>query len=186
MCHADQALDMRFLSFWAVDAAMASAANMVIAGSDPSTIAAWLDTSIRTTFNSSSDFDAEYIAESYWSSLGLWFPDNPNDNGQGSTDDGAPALALGVGIGVGAVGVLGVMAAAAWLLVRRKKRVSLFGKTRPPQAGPNSTLLVSDIENSTGLWEGLPQVTCVCCFVAQFILHAHAHRPKAPDATCCF
>ncbi len=39
------------------------------------------------------------------------------------------------------------------LLVRQRRRNrDLFGRVRVPRAGPDTSLLISDIQNSTRLW----------------------------------
>ena len=63
--------------------------------------------------------------------------------------DGAIAAILGpliVAVGVLALGLV-------LLLVRQRRRNrDLFGRMRAPRPGPDTSLLISDIQNSTRLW----------------------------------
>uniref|UniRef100_A0A7S3R8N7 Guanylate cyclase domain-containing protein n=1 Tax=Dunaliella tertiolecta TaxID=3047 RepID=A0A7S3R8N7_DUNTE len=43
---------------------------------------------------------------------------------------------------------------------RRKKHQTLWGASIPPKAGPQTTLLLTDIESSTQMWETLPERVC--------------------------
>ncbi|KAL6764315.1 hypothetical protein V8C86DRAFT_2479502 [Haematococcus lacustris] len=58
--------------------------------------------------------------------------------------------------GVGSVLVLAGIALVALLLVRRAQRRSLLGRVQAPAAGPGTTLLITDIQDSTVIWETLP------------------------------
>ncbi|PNH12354.1 Adenylate cyclase [Tetrabaena socialis] len=50
-------------------------------------------------------------------------------------------------------------ALAVVLLLRRGRRRDMLGRVRAPRAGPDTTLVVSDIQNSTRLWEELSVAT---------------------------
>ncbi|KXZ42842.1 hypothetical protein GPECTOR_115g336 [Gonium pectorale] len=52
--------------------------------------------------------------------------------------------------------MLSVVAAALLLLHLRRRHRDLLGRVKAPRAGPDTTLLVSDVQNSTRLWEELP------------------------------
>ncbi|GFH22495.1 guanylate cyclase domain-containing protein [Haematococcus lacustris] len=58
--------------------------------------------------------------------------------------------------GVGSVLVLAGIGLVALLLVRRAQRRSLLGRVQAPAAGPGTTLLITDIQDSTVIWETLP------------------------------
>ncbi len=67
-----------------------------------------------------------------------------------------------VGVVLGAVGFAALLllaaALAAWLVKgRTHRRWGLFGQHLAPGVGPNTTLVVTDIENSTLLWCVLPR-----------------------------
>ncbi|GFH25227.1 guanylate cyclase domain-containing protein, partial [Haematococcus lacustris] len=58
--------------------------------------------------------------------------------------------------GVVSVLVLAGIGLVALLLVRRAQRRSLLGRVQAPAAGPGTTLLITDIQDSTVIWETLP------------------------------
>ncbi|KAJ9509342.1 hypothetical protein QJQ45_001777 [Haematococcus lacustris] len=58
--------------------------------------------------------------------------------------------------GVVSVLVLAGIGLVALLLVRRAQRRSLLGRIQAPDAGPGTTLLITDIQDSTVIWETLP------------------------------
>ncbi|KAG2442577.1 hypothetical protein HXX76_002662 [Chlamydomonas incerta] len=72
--------------------------------------------------------------------------------------DGKSTLSPGAvaGIVVGSLLVVPLVA-LIWLYHRQRRRHrNLFGQVRPPGVGPLTTLLLTDIESSTTLWESLP------------------------------
>ncbi|GIL73559.1 hypothetical protein Vretifemale_3702 [Volvox reticuliferus] len=88
--------------------------------------------------------------------------DTPSRHRKSGLSHGALA---GVIIGPQA-GLLAVAAAVAALLWRRRSRErrhrDLLGRVRAPRAGPDTTLLITDVQNSTVLWEALPVTTMDC------------------------
>ncbi|GIL49557.1 hypothetical protein Vafri_5901 [Volvox africanus] len=56
------------------------------------------------------------------------------------------------------------------LMWRRRSRArrhrDLLGRVRAPQVGPDTTLLITDVQNSTVLWEALPVTTMDCALRA--------------------
>ncbi|KAG2448347.1 hypothetical protein HYH02_006929 [Chlamydomonas schloesseri] len=61
-----------------------------------------------------------------------------------------------VGIVIGSL-LFMPLVALIWLYRRQRRRNrNLFGQVRPPGVGPLTTLLLTDIESSTTLWESLP------------------------------
>ncbi|KAJ9528482.1 hypothetical protein QJQ45_020540 [Haematococcus lacustris] len=62
------------------------------------------------------------------------------------------ALGLGIGLGLGCMLllVLGLLLVAK---LRAAQHKSMLGKLLPPLAGPHTTLIVTDIQDSTKLWE---------------------------------
>lgn len=65
-------------------------------------------------------------------------------------------LQVGLGVGLGLGGA--ALAVLLWVLLHNlhRRHRSLLNRVLPPGTGPNTTLLVTDIQNSTVLWESLP------------------------------
>ncbi|KAG2443396.1 hypothetical protein HXX76_001756 [Chlamydomonas incerta] len=79
--------------------------------------------------------------------------------GTSSKSLNSAALAgLLVGLTMAVVLGIGVVVAVVALRMRRRNR-DLLGRIRAPRAGPDTTLLISDIQNSTRLWEELSVAT---------------------------
>ncbi|GIL49556.1 hypothetical protein Vafri_5901, partial [Volvox africanus] len=91
---------------------------------------------------------------------------SPSRRGKSGLSHGALAGAI---IGPQAV-VLAVVAAVMALMWRRRSRArrhrDLLGRVRAPQVGPDTTLLITDVQNSTVLWEALPVTTMDCALRA--------------------
>ncbi|GFR47145.1 hypothetical protein Agub_g8835 [Astrephomene gubernaculifera] len=69
------------------------------------------------------------------------------------------ALSSGAMAGVIIAALVGIVLATmlAVVLVRQRNRHrDLLGRVRAPRAGPDTTLLITDIQSSTTLWEALP------------------------------
>ncbi|MEW5301527.1 MAG: hypothetical protein WDW36_004384 [Sanguina aurantia] len=63
---------------------------------------------------------------------------------------------LPIAIVLPTVGALLLIAASVVYQIRNnRKHKNLFGKVRPPGLGPDTTILVTDIQDSTALWESL-------------------------------
>ncbi|MEW5319088.1 MAG: hypothetical protein WDW38_010259 [Sanguina aurantia] len=63
---------------------------------------------------------------------------------------------LPIAIVLPTVGALLLIAASVVYQIRNnRKHKNLFGKVRPPGLGPDTTILVTDIQDSTALWENL-------------------------------
>ncbi|GFR49259.1 hypothetical protein Agub_g11277, partial [Astrephomene gubernaculifera] len=107
-------------------------------------------------------FGSETLREAYVASISApaWQP--PSSAG-GEEDDGG-----GRGLGSGglaaiatspAVAVVGGVVAVVLLVLQRRRRRrhrDLLGRVVAPRVGPDTTLLVTDVQNSTLLWEQLP------------------------------
>lgn len=99
------------------------------------------------------------MRDSYWSGLGLGprTPPppppaaTPRNSGSTSNSSGS-GLSAGswAGIVVGIVAGSALLLLAAFLYIRRAGHRFHFGRGAAPKAGPNTTLLVTDVENSTG------------------------------------
>ncbi|KAG2496360.1 hypothetical protein HYH03_005590 [Edaphochlamys debaryana] len=65
-----------------------------------------------------------------------------------------------IGAAVGAAGVVLLVATVMGLVMlrrrRRRQHRDLFGRVMAPKEGPDTTLLITDVQNSTVLWEQLP------------------------------
>ncbi|KAG2496361.1 hypothetical protein HYH03_005591 [Edaphochlamys debaryana] len=65
-----------------------------------------------------------------------------------------------IGAAVGAAGVILLVASVMGLVMlrrrRRRQHRDLFGRVMAPKEGPDTTLLITDAQNSTVLWEQLP------------------------------
>lgn len=166
---ADTALDMRFLDSRDVALSLVAATTKVLAGTNPAVVQAWLDSAIRSNLNSSA-YGLAKVRDSYLASLGIKNSTQPaaDDTTARSEGKGQETAAVASSLVGGAACVLVVV-----IVLRLKhshRKLTLFGKARAPHAGPASTLLITDIENSTGLWEGLPQVSR--------ILGVHVHDTR--------
>ncbi|KAG2447205.1 hypothetical protein HYH02_007946 [Chlamydomonas schloesseri] len=65
-------------------------------------------------------------------------------------------LAAAIAVPVVVTVVLAAALAAAVVVIVRKRKAGGWGAVAPPGAGPGTTLLLTDIQNSTVLWETLP------------------------------
>ncbi len=72
----------------------------------------------------------------------------------GSSSSDGMATGSIVAISVAACGGSAILAALASLFVvwRARTRRGLFGQVKAPGAGPDTTLVVTDVEGSTTLW----------------------------------
>ncbi|KAG2433417.1 hypothetical protein HXX76_008475 [Chlamydomonas incerta] len=80
----------------------------------------------------------------------------PGDSRKG---DNVSTIAISTVVAVCAASVLlvlAIMAAQALRRRRHKRNRDVWGRVLAPRAGPDTTLLVTDVQNSTVLWEGLP------------------------------
>ncbi|KAG2446181.1 hypothetical protein HXX76_000774 [Chlamydomonas incerta] len=91
-----------------------------------------------------------------------WTPQAPargaSDGGQGGDVIGHGALA-GLLVGLIIAVALSVLALVFIMLRMRRRHRDLLGRVRAPRASPDTTLLISDIQNSTRLWEELSVAT---------------------------
>jgi len=86
-------------------------------------------------------------------------PDAPATQHQVVAHDTKPAASLlAIAIGLPVVGALLLLLTGAvlWREVRKHRREGHHTPTPPPGPGPGTCLLVTDVENSTRLWESLP------------------------------
>jgi hypothetical protein len=92
---------------------------------------------------------AEY-QKVYWALIDYTPP--PATNGPRAASRSVE-LGAGVGIGVG-LPFLAALVVALWVLhrVRASQHRSLLGRVKPPGVGPATTLVVTDIQDSTVLW----------------------------------
>lgn len=72
----------------------------------------------------------------------------------GAASDKDRVVKVAVGVGFGCAGLILVFILLLWWLSKSMHR-SLLGGVLPPGLGPDTTLLVTDIQNSTRLWEDL-------------------------------
>ncbi len=84
-------------------------------------------------------------------------PTSSSSDGGGGSDGLSSAQRTGIIVGcvVGGVALLaavGALVAVRVVARRTHRRWGLFGEAVPPGVGPGTTLLVTDIENSTLLW----------------------------------
>ncbi|KXZ50689.1 hypothetical protein GPECTOR_15g373 [Gonium pectorale] len=144
---------------------------------------ALLDTIVRFTVES---FGSANVRETYEDAISApaWQP-----LAQGPPTLAAADLAA-IGVSLSAAGVMAVLAAAlALLALRRRRRLrhrDLLGRVLAPRAGPDTTLLITDVQNSTVLWEGLPvQVMDVVLklhhSVVRAVLHEHDGYESATE-----
>jgi hypothetical protein len=86
--------------------------------------------------------------QTYWALIGYTPGDPPRPPISRTIELGA-----GIGIGVG-LPFLAALVVAVWVLarVRASQHRSLLGRVKPPGVGPSTTLVVTDIQDSTVLW----------------------------------
>ncbi|KAG2491446.1 hypothetical protein HYH03_010232 [Edaphochlamys debaryana] len=113
-----------------------------------------LDEAARTANVRFVEIQREFPYPTIWRALYInTFPAESEIPADGPTDRSL-ALGLGIGLSVGCallLAALAVVGALFWLR-RRKKRYA----AKPPGPGPATTLALTDIQNSTLLWETLP------------------------------
>ncbi|KAG2434337.1 hypothetical protein HYH02_012357 [Chlamydomonas schloesseri] len=100
----------------------------------------------------------------YWQATGFTPPSQAGDGGTNSsegnvasTQSAALRIGLPVAVAVGgalALALLGVVC-YAFVARRRASERALFRAMKPPGAGPTTTLVMTDVQNSTLLWEVL-------------------------------
>ncbi|GLI64664.1 hypothetical protein VaNZ11_007992 [Volvox africanus] len=88
-----------------------------------------------------------------WLDVGL-----EKDEGRSTALRGGALVGLVVGCQVALALLLSAVALLFWCRRGRRHR-DLLGRVRAPQAGPDTTLLITDVQNSTVLWEALSVAT---------------------------
>ncbi|GIL49563.1 hypothetical protein Vafri_5894 [Volvox africanus] len=84
--------------------------------------------------------------------------DREKDEGRNTALRGGALVGLVVGCQVALALLLSAMAFWFWCRRGRRHR-DLLGRVRAPQVGPDTTLLITDVQNSTVLWEALSVAT---------------------------
>ncbi|KXZ56031.1 hypothetical protein GPECTOR_2g1583 [Gonium pectorale] len=92
------------------------------------------------------------LQRGYWRSIG-YIPDLPGGSGGSSSWDGTR---LGVVVAAAASAGLALLVAGLVGVAALRRRRSLFGRALAPGASPATSLLVTDIVDSTRLWETVP------------------------------
>ncbi|KAG1657236.1 hypothetical protein FOA52_000439 [Chlamydomonas sp. UWO 241] len=99
------------------------------------------------------------IRASLWAGLGIRQPGTPppplwSGAWQGDGNTGSQHVGVIVGVSIAAVVLLLLVLTAAFFVMHRSK-LPLFGRYWIPAAGDDTTLVVTDIMDSTALWEML-------------------------------
>lgn len=97
--------------------------------------------------------------------------------------DNTIAIIIACTVTVGALTVIGALLA---LYIVRRRRLHGGGVHAPPGASPLTTLLLTDIQNSTLLWETLPAEVmdaAICCHhkVFRSLMAAHNAYESATE-----
>ncbi|GFR40812.1 hypothetical protein Agub_g1432, partial [Astrephomene gubernaculifera] len=105
------------------------------------------------------------VQKVYWQTIGYQPPATPPSGGSpSSSPHPTPASSgarLDVGVPVAAVGGVAVVLAGVLLLHhrrQRRQRRTLWGRALAPGAAPGTSLVVTDIVDSTRLWETVPSI----------------------------
>ncbi|KAG1660559.1 hypothetical protein FOA52_002003 [Chlamydomonas sp. UWO 241] len=138
-------------------------------GMAPAAIASALAVDYDAILASSGSIDD--VRVSLWSGLGIPVPSPPPPPtpsmrpalGSGNTSGGQPVGVI-VGVTLGGITLLILTFAATFFVMRRSKH-PLFGRYWIPAAGDDTTLVVTDIMDSTALWETL-DAGCMSCAIA--------------------
>ncbi|KAG1658835.1 hypothetical protein FOA52_008260 [Chlamydomonas sp. UWO 241] len=99
------------------------------------------------------------VRASLWAGLGISLPappaPPPAPTPPNTGSDGGPPLGLILGVTIPVALVLLLLALTVLFAVMRHSKRSLFGRPHIPAAGEDTTLVVTDIMDSTALWEAL-------------------------------
>ncbi|KAG1660556.1 hypothetical protein FOA52_002000 [Chlamydomonas sp. UWO 241] len=128
------------------------------------------------------------VRASLWAGLGIPVPSPPPPPalqmapalGGGSTG-GVLNVGVIIGVTMGGITLLILTLAAAFLVMRRSKH-HLFGRYWIPAAGDDTTLVVTDIMDSTALWETLDGGSMSCAIathhsvVRKALAHFHGYE----------
>ncbi|KAG2483423.1 hypothetical protein HYH03_017679 [Edaphochlamys debaryana] len=82
-----------------------------------------------------------------------------SDSSGGDSVSVGTIVGIAVGVGVGSLLLLLLAALVVWRLGFTSR--GLLGGVRAPRPGPDTTLLVTDVQNGTLLWEALPAASCM-------------------------
>ncbi|KAG1668672.1 hypothetical protein FOA52_001280 [Chlamydomonas sp. UWO 241] len=128
------------------------------------------------------------LRASLWRGLGIPVPSPPRPPAppmvpilRGGNTGGVHHVGVIIGVTLGGIMLLLLMFAAAFFLVRRSKH-PLFGRYWIPAAGDDTTLVVTDIMDSTALWETLDAFRMSCAIathhsvVRKALAHFHGYE----------
>ncbi|KAG1669680.1 hypothetical protein FOA52_002064 [Chlamydomonas sp. UWO 241] len=140
-------------------AALEPAIHNASLGMAPAVIAADLATEFDTILASNGPIDV--VRASLWASLGIPVPSPPpppplpSPAAPPRDANAGGSLPLGLVIGVTIPVTIVALALIVFFAVLRHSKRSLFGRHFMPAAGDDTTLVVTDIMDSTALWEAL-------------------------------
>ncbi|KAG2440502.1 hypothetical protein HYH02_010380 [Chlamydomonas schloesseri] len=138
---------------------LARAAEMLIAPNRTSSAAMNASSTLQNVMYMVNEAFTERATRAMYESSVDYTPQHKTLGSEGSAKSSSMTISeealAGLLVGLIVAVILSIVAIIAVALRMRRRNRDLLGRVRAPRAGPDTTLLISDIQNSTRLWEEL-------------------------------